>query len=318
MEDTTGTLFSSPDLSEFLFNNLPSAIFIVDSNLQIKKINSSFKALFSHTEQEVLNQLCGNSLGCSFAIEQDKPCGSMTECNTCQLHNCIVSGFTNMSTVKDAYISRTFYINKKPVIKYFRIKTKTVSWNGEKMTIIAIDDVTELEQQKQQLKELANRDFLTNLLNRRSFFDIAEPIFQNALRGNITIAVALFDIDFFKFINDTQGHDAGDFVLKSISEILINNLRKADLVSRYGGEEFCLLIHCKDNENAYMVIDKLRLLVEQHVFMYKDKRIDVTISAGLTTVIEDSLAEMIKKADDILYKAKKGGRNRTEEYTRTN
>jgi diguanylate cyclase (GGDEF)-like protein len=183
------------------------------------------------------------------------------------------------------------------------------------MTIVALHDVTELEDQRAKIKEMANTDFLTGLSNRRYFFEVGESLFQNAKRGNISISVAMFDIDHFKRVNDTSGHAAGDFIIRGIAEILTANLRKADVIARFGGEEFCIILHCKDRDDSYTVVDKLRLLVEQHVFMFEGKKIDVTISAGLTSVIGESLDEMVDKADEMLYKAKNGGRNRTEEYT---
>ena len=183
------------------------------------------------------------------------------------------------------------------------------------MAIIIIDDITELEEQKNRIREMANRDFLTNLYNRRYFYDIAENLFHNAKRENFNISVAMLDIDFFKTVNDTYGHAAGDFVLKTLAVILQQNLRKADIIARFGGEEFCVLLHCKDNEDSYTVIDKLRLIVELHEFLFEGRKIHVTISAGLTKQLENTLDDMIKKADELLFKAKKEGRNRTEELS---
>jgi diguanylate cyclase (GGDEF)-like protein len=308
------SVLDSAVFTDFLFNNLTSAIFLSDSEFRVRKVNDTYRSLFAKEEVEVLDQICGNSLGCQFAVEQDKPCGTTSECGNCPIRNCLVKTFKNTDAIENAYIERSFYIDNKPVKKYFRMKFRHVLWGNEQMAIVAIDDITELQEQRKKLEDLANQDFLTNLNNRRHFFELAENLFENAKRGSIGVSVAMFDIDFFKRINDANGHAAGDFVIKSVADILQQNLRKSDILARFGGEEFCLLLHCKEIDDAYTVVDKLRLMVELHAFVHEGKRIPVTISAGLTSKLEDSLDVMIQKADEMLYKAKAGGRNRTEEY----
>jgi diguanylate cyclase (GGDEF)-like protein len=146
------------------------------------------------------------------------------------------------------------------------------------MAIVAIDDITELQEQRKKLEELANQDSLPASITGGTF-SILRSLFENAKRGNLSVSVAMFDIDFFKRVNDTYGHAAGDFVIKSVSDILQQNLRKSDILARFGGEEFCLLLHCKELDDANTVVDKLRLMVELHAFVYEGKRIPVTISA---------------------------------------
>jgi len=314
MTDIPNSLLDSAVFTDFLFNNLTTAIFLVDEDFRVRKVNNTYRALFAREDAEALDQLCGNSLGCQFAIEQNRPCGSTTECGSCTIRNCMLKTFREGDAIQNAYIERLFYIDNNPVKKYFRLKFRQIVWGSQPMVIIAIDDITELEEQRKKTEELANQDFLTGLNNRRHFFELSESLFENAKRGNLSISVAMFDIDFFKKVNDAFGHAAGDFVIKSVSDILSQNLRKADIIARFGGEEFCLLLHCKGSDDAYTVIDKLRLLIEQHSFVFEGKKIIVTISAGLTSRLEESLDGMIKQADEMLYKAKKNGRNRTEEY----
>ena len=316
MAEAKDLLFSSPDFSGFLFNNLSSAIFLVDRDFHVKQVNDAYQSLFSKGEAEVIGELCGNALGCAFAVEENKPCGSTEACTACTIRNSISKGFSDRE-VQSAYITRNFYINGEAKKKYLRMKTRTVNYQGTELAIIAVDDITELEEQTNRIRDMANRDFLTNLYNRRYFFDIGSSLYENAKRGNISISVAMFDIDHFKRVNDTHGHAAGDFVLKSISDILFKNMRRADLLARFGGEEFCIMLHCTGGDDPYTVIDKLRLLVEQHEFIYDQRKIDVTISAGLTGALENSLEDMIKRADEMLYRAKQLGRDRTEEYVPT-
>jgi len=316
MDDPTSALLKSPDFAKFLFNGLNIAIFLIDRAFRVRMVNDAYRALFTQEEAKALGELCGNALGCAFAVEQGAPCGTTTECANCALRNSALESVAAIDAEpKTSYISRTFYIAGKPMRKHFRVKTKSILRDGDPITIVALDDITELEEQMERIKDLANRDPLTNLFNRRYFFEVGEAIFQNATRGNISIAVAIFDIDHFKRVNDAHGHVAGDAVLRAVSGTLAKNLRKADVLARFGGEEFCLLMHCHEPDDAYTVIDKLRLLVEQQPIAYEGSPIAVTISAGLTAKLETSLEAMIAHADEMLYKAKAGGRNRTEEYT---
>ena len=195
-------------------------------------------------------------------------------------------------------------------MKYFRIKTKYVHYENEDMAIIAIDDVTELEEEKNKIKDMAQRDYLTNLYNRRYLYEMGEIMFQNALRGNMNIIVVMIDIDFFKKINDNYGHGAGDFILKTIADIFKENLRKADIISRYGGEEFCIVMNVKEKRDGIIIMEKIREIVEKQSFIYEGKKIDVTISVGVLLDIEETFEECIKKADKFLYEAKEKGRNR--------
>ena len=280
--------------------------------LKVKKVNNSYKALFSKDENEILEKLCGNSLGCSFAVDENKPCGTTSQCNSCLIRNCLTTIFNKSEQTENAYITKTFYINEKPIIKHFRIKARQIIYNNEDMAIVAIDDVTELEEQKEQIKDMANKDFLTNLYNRRYVYEISGLLYENAKRENLKLAVIMIDIDHFKKINDTYGHKAGDFILISIAEIFRNNIRKSDTASRIGGEEFCLLLNVKKTTEAYTIMEKIRKTVETNSFIFENKTIPVTISSGITTELENSFDDMIKRADMMLYKAKENGRNQTQ------
>lgn len=297
-------------LTDFLLENLTTAVFLVDKNLKVKKVNSAYKELFEKNEEEVLNKLCGNSMGCSFAEESKQLCGTTKECGKCSIRNCINSGFENIENVQNTYITREFYINGIAKMKYFRIKTKYVNYENEDMAIIAIDDVTELEEEKNRIKEFAQKDYLTGLYNRRYLYEIGEIMFQNAVRGNVNIAVVMIDIDFFKKINDNYGHGAGDFILKAISDIFKENLRKSDIISRYGGEEFCIVLSIKERKDGINVMEKIREIVERQSFIYEGIKIPVTISIGVLSEIDETFEECIKIADKLLYEAKESGRNR--------
>jgi len=159
----------------------------------------------------------------------------------------------------------------------------------------------------------AYTDHLTSLLNRRSFMKQASEEFSLCKINNKNLAIIMCDIDFFKQINDTFGHIAGDHILKDLANIL--RTRKEDIVARYGGEEFIMLIRNTDNDSISTWAERIRKSVEQFNFSFQDEGIAITISVGVCLQDGNSLSSLesiIKKADDALYIAKKNGRNRVE------
>jgi diguanylate cyclase (GGDEF)-like protein len=305
------SILEASKFNDFLFDNLPSAIFLVDKDVKIRKINNSYKVLFSKDEIDAINKLCGNSLGCSFAIEENKLCGTTSECARCAIRNCILNAFNESHDLQETKITKKFYINSKPILKHFRIKVRQLKYKDEYMAIVAVDDVTEIEEQKQQLKDMADMDFLTKLYNRRYLYEVISPLYENAKRGNIKLSVVMIDIDHFKKINDNYGHKAGDFILIGFSDILRNNIRKSDIAVRFGGEEFCILLNVKKDSESFKIIEKIRKATEAKKLIFENIHIPLTISAGITNELENSFEDMLKRADMMLYKAKENGRNQT-------
>ncbi len=166
----------------------------------------------------------------------------------------------------------------------------------------------------QALDELANRDFLTKLYSRKYFFEQATPYIYKAYHEEEACAVIMIDIDDFKKINDTYGHDIGDKVIKQVSQVLHDGLKGSDIVARYGGEEFCVLLKETDAESAKTVCENLREKMAKQsvrkVAIPNGVDITFTVSIGLNTQMDKSLEEMIIGADAMLYKAKRAGKNR--------
>jgi len=161
-----------------------------------------------------------------------------------------------------------------------------------------------------QGKETASKDFLTGLYNRRFFFESGIPTLEKAKRKKINVAVAMIDIDFFKKINDTYGHDIGDIAIKEVAIILHKFLRNSDLISRFGGEEFCILIDDISLEDVTRKFESIRAYFEQNVIKTEKHSLSYTVSIGLFYGISDSLEEMISLSDKALYEAKESGRNK--------
>ncbi|MDQ7045712.1 MAG: diguanylate cyclase [Sulfurimonas sp.] len=156
----------------------------------------------------------------------------------------------------------------------------------------------------------ANRDFLTGLYNRRYFFKSMQEYIENIADTPEKYALAMIDIDHFKKVNDTYGHDTGDKVITHLSEILTSTTNYRDMVARFGGEEFCVILKNVNRYSARDILDRLRQEVENTVVYSIDKQaIKFTVSIGLVMSSEDALEDIIDQADMALYKAKQDGRN---------
>lgn len=181
------------------------------------------------------------------------------------------------------------------------------------MLAMAIAHVYELNREKneQRLLELAGTDKLTGLANRMKLDEGFQHFSLLSKRHNINFIFVLFDLDFFKNINDQYGHDAGDKALCFVANFLKGNIRESDLLARFGGEEFALLMTSSDIAEAYEHIDLMRDKLSQNFFVSNKNQIKITLSAGVATYGVDgtNLNSLMKKADDRLYIAKKKGRN---------
>jgi diguanylate cyclase (GGDEF)-like protein len=156
----------------------------------------------------------------------------------------------------------------------------------------------------------ANRDYLTGLYNRRYFFDLMREYEYEIKESDEKFAIAMIDIDNFKIINDNYGHDIGDKIIVSLSEILRASTSHKDIVARFGGEEFCVVLKNITKDWAIEVFNRIREEVESFIFhIDRNKFIKFTISIGATISNDEDLEENINRADMMLYKAKKSGRN---------
>jgi diguanylate cyclase (GGDEF)-like protein len=169
-----------------------------------------------------------------------------------------------------------------------------------------------IQAQKALVEKLADTDPLTQLNNRRGFFKSTEKAWSNSLRHGRTGSIIIFDLDNFKKLNDKYGHDGGDEVLCQIGRLIIDCIRKGDVASRWGGEEFVLYLPETDIEKARQLAERLRLTIMQHPVVYQSQKINVTASFGVAEQMKDDLSiePIVGLADTALYQAKTMGRNR--------
>jgi len=160
---------------------------------------------------------------------------------------------------------------------------------------------------------LATIDDLTGIHNRRHFMELFMHEIKRAHRYNNLLSLMMLDVDYFKSVNDTYGHVVGDIVLKHLAKMIQANLRELDIVARFGGEEFIVLLPNTDLKSAHEVAERICLIVSETPIDISEAMLTISVSIGVVTLCKscNSMEAMIKVADDALYKAKKDGRNRT-------
>ena len=171
--------------------------------------------------------------------------------------------------------------------------------------------IKKLEKELDRTKEESIRDHLTGLLTRRAYEDSIKKIENEFMRNNTQYAVVFFDLDHFKNINDTYGHEAGDIILSTFGKILDKNTRDLDIVGRYGGEEFVAIIHFNLKRELLKYLKRIKAIIHENSFVYKNQKIQLTFSAGVTVRNDHNNYEStIQKADILLYEAKASGRDK--------
>tara|TARA_R110002167_G_scaffold362322_1_gene581351 strand:- start:1531 stop:2499 length:969 start_codon:yes stop_codon:yes gene_type:complete len=189
---------------------------------------------------------------------------------------------------------------------------------------IIIYDVTDiaanrnaLEKANQELEKLSRTDMLTQLNNRGYWEECLLQEFSRFQRYQTTCSVVMFDIDHFKKVNDTYGHQAGDEAIRQVSQILRDNLRKTDIAGRYGGEEFGVILGNTDTEGAIIFCERVREQVEAVTVIHDKQEIKFTVSLGISQATNETsdYKTWLEQSDQALYAAKEGGRNQTVVYS---
>lgn len=213
----------------------------------------------------------------------------------------IVTARTDTQDLKTAFDLGAFDYIKKPI--------------DEIEVIARVKSALRFKAQQEKLMEMAFRDGLTGLFNHALLIELFEKELLKAERGNNSLAFIMLDIDYFKKVNDTYGHMAGDMILKQVAGILTSSARSSDIAGRYGGEEFGLVLPGANALDACLVGEKIRSAVEENSFDIGNETIKITISIGVYSSKPEEIIdpkEIIKRADEALYKAKTNGRNRVE------
>lgn len=275
------------------------AIVTIDQQHNITLFNRAAEYLFGYTQDEVIGQPLIRLMPERFRARHD--------------------GYVNQfahSPVNSRQMderNRIYGLHRDGTLLPVEIAISKINVNGLIEFTAIIRDIADRIHLMDLLQKQAATDELTGLPNRRAFTDTVENLF----RTTENVSLFILDIDHFKKVNDTYGHDIGDEVLKALAEVGRVNSRKMDIFARLGGEEFVGALPETDLEQARAIVEKLRAVVEGQDFEYKWKNgqpIPFTVSIGVATRKpgEREVGTVLKRADEALYRAKEGGRNRVE------
>jgi len=308
-----------------IFTNIPLGILTIDELGNIQDSYSSYLLCLLEGD---------NFTGKSFKDVVFKPIANDLSRDEMQgidnIYACLNNPESQFQKLLETFPKNIFYYLKgsKKEGKHLQISYKSVTYGGlVKQLLIIIEDRSAiiesekeqeranlLEKQSKAIYESAIRDPLTGLYTRLYMADRVEALLNSHNRHNIQDAsLVLFDVDHFKAINDTYGHVVGDRVLKEIAEIILKQTRNTDLPIRFGGEEFMVFLPA-DVNSGRLFAERVRKSVEQLVVYSGEDSISVTLSGGISShKAGESLETLTKRADKLLYKAKKEGRNRNME-----
>lgn len=212
-------------------------------------------------------------------------------------------------------INKGINIKREQDMKRLQETERTIESMSKRMSEIK-EDADEIRRRSQEIEFEAVRDGLTGLYNRKAYNEKIEETLAHVRRYDIKASLMICDIDYFKTINDTFGHKVGDLALKKLASLLKERLRSNDFISRYGGEEFVIILPHTDIKGALKAGEGIRSYIDKSIFSYKSQTIPLTISVGISSFMrDDNESTVFERADKALYTAKRSGRNsvRTEE-----
>lgn len=287
-----------------LLSYLYEGVYVVDKNRKIVFWNTGSEQITGYSKEEVLNSYCYNNI-----LQHVSADGKNLCFDGCPLHHTLATG-----EIQEADV----FLHHKEGHR-IPVKVKSIPVYDDKENIVAAIEVFTDERYKKdthtenrKLKEMLVTDPLTKISNRRYLDFHLESAKKEADEFETTFGVLFFDIDKFKDVNDTYGHDVGDEVLKLVAKTIGANIRGDDKLGRWGGEEFIAVIKIDHIEGLGKVADKLRLLVSKSAYKKADGtdlRVTVSIGGALYEPGE-TVTDLIKRADSRMYLSKANGRNR--------
>jgi diguanylate cyclase (GGDEF)-like protein/PAS domain S-box-containing protein len=294
----------SPNFYETLLDNLYDGVYFVDLDRKITFWNKAAEKITGFTKAEVLGKRCADNL-LRHVDERGTP---LCE-GACPLSHTLDDGQFRSASVflhhKQGH-RLPVAIGVAPITdKGLNIMGAVEIFRDDSATVAALEHLQELE-------DLAYLDGLTRIANRTYLENFIVGKFNELRRLGWSFGVIFVDVDRFKQVNDTYGHQTGDEVLKMVSQTLVKSCRSFDLVGRWGGEEFvCVISKLKDQNQIVYIAERLRALVESSWVSLTDCSFQVTISLGVTLArIQDTPETLIQRADGLMYRSKTAGRNR--------
>ncbi len=295
-------LIKTDEFYKSLLDNLYDGVYFVDSGRVIKYWNRSAELLTGYGSSEIVGKHCWDNILMHVDLNGSNLCRGM-----CPL----VKAMKDDMTLEQAVYLRHKDGHRVPVM----VRASPVK-DGQGRIIGAVEIFSDnspritLAQRVEELQRLALLDPLTEIGNRRYAELTLHTKLDEFYRYGWRFGVLFIDIDHFKRINDSYGHDMGDKLLRAVAKTLRNGIRTSDAVSRWGGEEFMVFVANVDEASLGSLAEKLRKLVEQSAFFHENELIGVTISIGATiSRINDTPEVLVKRADHLMYRGKLSGRN---------
>ncbi|MGI6787128.1 MAG: diguanylate cyclase [Acholeplasmataceae bacterium] len=289
-----------------LIPHLYEGVYVVDKNRKIIFWNEGSERITGYSKEEVVNSFCYQNI-----LQHVDHNGKQLCLEGCPLNETLQDGI-----IREAHV---FLKHKDGYRIPITVKTLPI-YDSEQNIVAAIEVFTDERFQRQiyheniELKDKLRIDPLTQVANRNFFdFEIAKRLEETKLFSN-TFGILMMDIDYFKKVNDTYGHLVGDEILKIVAHTLTSNIKKTDLVSRWGGEEFIAILDVSNKDELLKIAERLRLLVAASSYQLDEERtVQVTISIGGTLVTKiDTIKTAISRADENMYYAKQNGRNQSK------
>ena len=295
----------SPNFYATLLDNLYDGVYFVNRERQITLWNKAAEKITGFTKAEVLGKRCADNL----LRHVDARGNSLCE-GACPLSYTLLDGQSRSASVflhhKNGH-RLPVAIGVAPITDHQQKIIGAVEiFRDDSATVAALEHLKELE-------DLAYLDEMTRIANRTYLENFIVGKFNEFRRLGWSFGVIFVDVDRFKQVNDTFGHQTGDLVLKMVAQTLLKNCRSFDLVGRWGGEEFlCVISKMKDPDQIMIIAERLRALVESAWVALPDCSLHVTISLGITLArLQDSPEILIHRADGLMYRSKAAGRNRS-------
>jgi diguanylate cyclase (GGDEF)-like protein/PAS domain S-box-containing protein len=293
----------SPNFYATLLDNLYDGVYFVDRERRITLWNKAAERITGFTKAEVLGKRCADNL----LRHVDNRGKSLCE-GACPLSYTLSDGQPRSASVflhhKDGH-RLPVAIGVAPITdNHQNIIGAVEIFRDDSATVAALEHLRELE-------DLVYLDGLTRIANRTYLETFTVAKFNELRRLGWSFGVIFVDLDKFKQVNDTFGHQTGDLVLKMVAQTLLKNCRSFDLVGRWGGEEFlCVISNLKDADEIRIIAERLRTLVESSWVSLPDCSLHVTISLGVTLArLQDTPETLIQRADGLMYRSKAAGRN---------
>ncbi len=290
------------DFYRKLLDNLYDGIYFVDRERKVTYWNSGAERITGYRSSEVLGKRCRDNILVHIDQRGTNLCGS-----GCPLEESIAHGRTYET---EAYLRHKDGHRVPVSIRTFPIRDSEGTTSGAVEVFTDNSSKVAFLHQIEELQKMTILDHLTGLANRRYIEMNLDARISEMLRYGWPFGILFIDIDHFKAVNDLYGHGIGDEVLKMIAKTFINNSRPFDTVGRWGGEEFVAIILNVTEKRLHAIADRLRMLVEQSSLSVGNDTVGVTISIGATLALESDTTEtLIKRADQLMYRAKLLGRN---------